>query len=90
MPVLDHQRNQLRSGSGHTYIQLVCLKQPDRSGRLEWRSGNDTIGTAPVFDVPFNIVNWVGNVTLNNLYIDADDTDAALVVDSWGILPWTT
>jgi hypothetical protein len=47
-------------------------------------SGNNTIGAAPVFDVALNIVNWVGNVTLNNLFIDADDTYAALVVDTMG------
>ena len=40
--------------------------------------------TTPTIVVPFSVINWLGNVTLNNLYIDADDTYAALVVDILG------
>jgi hypothetical protein len=48
-------------------------------------SGDATIGAAPVFDVAFNILNWLGSVTVNNLtFTGASDTYASLAVDTTG------
>jgi hypothetical protein len=48
-------------------------------------SGDATIGAASVFDVAFNIANWLGSVTVNNLtFTGASDTDASLAVDTTG------
>jgi hypothetical protein len=49
-------------------------------------SGDTTIGVASVFDVALNIINWVGSVTLNNLNFDADDSQAALAVETTGAI----
>ena len=65
-------------------FSLSALSNLTVQGGWNGVSGNNTIGAAPVFDVALNIVNWTGNVTLNNIYIDADDTYAALVVDTLG------
>jgi hypothetical protein len=47
-------------------------------------SGDTTVGTASTFDVALNIVNWTGNVTINNIAITANDTSAALTVVTTG------
>lgn len=65
-------------------FNLSALSNLTFQGGWNGVSGNNTIGTAPVFDVALNVVNWVGNITLNNLFIDADDPYAALVVDTMG------
>jgi hypothetical protein len=63
---------------------LTALNDLTFQGGWSGTGGDTTIGTAPVFDVPLNILNWIGNITLNNLSITANDTYAALVVDTTG------
>ncbi len=46
---------------------LTALGDLTVQGGWNGVSGNSTIGTAPVFDVALNIVNWLGNLTLSNL-----------------------
>jgi hypothetical protein len=50
---------------------------------LQGYQANVSDPAVPTIKVPLTI-NWLYNVTLNNLFIDADDTYAALVVDSLG------
>jgi hypothetical protein len=48
-------------------------------------SGDTTIGASSVFDVAFNIANWLGSVAVNNLtFTGAGDTYASLAVDTTG------
>ncbi len=51
-----------------------------------WSGGNNTtiVGTS-TFDVALNVINWIGNVTLENLdFAGANDSYASLWVDTTG------
>jgi hypothetical protein len=52
-----------------------------------WSGANDTVVNAadPAdLDVSLSVVNWTGDVTLNNLTIDAEDAEAGLYVQTDG------
>jgi hypothetical protein len=59
---------------------LATLGDLTVQGGWDGVSGNTTIGAAPVFDVPLNIIHWRGNIAINNLtftgagaYLDSCD-----------------
>lgn len=63
---------------------LTTLGDLEFRGGWSGASGDAAIGTSPNLDDSLSIINWTGNVTLNNLNIDAEDAEAGLYVQAAG------
>ena len=65
---------------------LTTMRNYDLNIRGGWSGGNNTTITGTsTFDVALNVINWFGNITLEDLdFAGANDTSASLVVDTTG------
>jgi hypothetical protein len=63
---------------------LTTLGDLEFRGGWSGTSGDAAIGASPSLDDSLSIINWTGNVTLNNLNINAEDAEAGLYVQTTG------